>query len=139
MNELENTLNTILLKAIEVAEQTGEFIIDEGSVLLKQFYLWHTSMHIMGMVLAIIIFIVGIVIAYSATRKSNDLLDHPNDGYKVLFTRWVESESASNAIFWAGLLTSCSFIVLFCVQVYKLVFILIAPRLYLIDYFIINK
>ena len=43
MNELENTLNEILKKALEVAEKTGEFAIEQAPLLLQEFYMWHIT------------------------------------------------------------------------------------------------
>ena len=57
MNNLEEQLAKILEKALSVAEQTGEFAIEQAPLLLQKFYTWHISKNILLMFLGILIFV----------------------------------------------------------------------------------
>jgi len=128
MTELEQTLQKILEKSIETAEQTGEFIVEQGTDLLQQFFMWHTIVHILGIFLSFLILVVGFLIPRLWGMSSEDLY------HKKIMGRWYDMGGLSYAyltIFSFG----CFSAVLFCLHVYKLIFILIAPKLYLLEYF----
>ena len=56
MNEnLENQLALALAKALELAEQTGEFALENAPEILRQFFLWHTIDNIIGIFVSLII------------------------------------------------------------------------------------
>jgi len=42
---IEELLKPIIEKALKVAEQSGEFIIEQSPLLLQEFYKWHTTKH----------------------------------------------------------------------------------------------
>jgi len=112
MNKLEETLATILEKALNLAEQTGDFAIDQAPDLLKQFFVWHTWEHILGIVLCLII----------------ALAVH-------IPIRWFVKEEEDESIYLFELINIIPLVFL-CINIYNLVFITVAPKLYLIDYFI---
>jgi len=112
MNKLEETLATILEKALNLAEQTGDFVLDQAPDLLKQFFMWHTWESILGIILFLII----------------SLVVH-------LTIRWFAKEEDDNFYYIFEFFQIIPIIFL-CVNIYQLVFILVAPKLYLIEYFI---
>jgi hypothetical protein len=75
MNE---ELLKILEKAYEAALKTGEFIIQEGAVLIQQFLLWKTIEHSLLVVLGLVL-IVGIPLIIRGLFKRID------DGYGYKF------------------------------------------------------
>ena len=131
MNELEQTLQKILEKSLEIAEQTGDFVIEQGTELLQQFFLWHTVRHILCILLAGVIFFVGtgIIRMWGVAKEDNY--------HEIkIFGKWYYDEEPA---FFAYAVILCSAIastIVFCVHVYSLVFILIAPKLYLLEYFL---
>jgi len=58
MREIEYKLKELLLKGLEAAEQTGEFLIDQAPELLEEFYRWHFTRHVFLIFLSILIFVV---------------------------------------------------------------------------------
>ena len=66
MNELEKQLAKVIEKAIQVAEETGQFVIDQAPDLLQEFYKWHIAKSI----LMITIFIGVIWVFYLISLKS---------------------------------------------------------------------
>lgn len=112
MNELETQLSELLKKAIEVAEKTGEFAIEQAPLLLQEFYYWHTCKAILGVVFCLtIMFLIHFTIRYIV---------------KLEDAKEIYIFEISQAIPIAGLF----------VYIYRLVFIIVAPKLYLIEYFI---
>ena len=113
MNKLEETLATILEKALSLAEQTGEFAMEQAPELLQEFYMWHTWKYSLG----IILFLCVMLIVH-------------------LITRWFVKEEEDNSIYLSEILTNLIPFIFLCVSIHKLVFIYVAPKLYLIEYFI---
>ena len=117
MDKLEETLAKILEKALNVAEQTGDFVMEQAPQLLQEFYSWHIAANIMGICLAVV-FLLTFIMFY----KKSDF-----DSYEFEFWNFM-------TIF-TGALNIVTFIMFF-ICVYSLIFILVAPKLYLIEYFI---
>ena len=112
MNELEKQLSVILEKAINVAEQTGEFAIEQAPLLLQEFYQWHIASAIFGIITSLVItLLIHLIIRY--------------------FVRLEDDES----IYTFEIFQSIPLIILIT-NIYDLIFVLVAPKLYLIDYFI---
>ena len=116
MNKLEEQLSIILEKSLNVAEKSGEFIIEQAPLLLQEFYQWHTASHIMSSLLFLLTLIPFIIFYKKATWQYGD------DFYEIMST-----------IF--GVLSLCT-ITVSIINIYKLVFITVAPKLYLIEYFV---
>ena len=55
MNELEKQLSKLVEKGIEVAEQTGNFVIEQAPDLLQEFFRWHISKNIFLMIVFIVL------------------------------------------------------------------------------------
>lgn len=134
MNELEKTLQKVLEKSIEVAEQSGEFIIEQGSDLLQQFFLWHTVKHSLGMVM-------WLLLLFALTRimriwgKEEPFSESHHEKSTKYLGRYYGEDGIIACVFFSiiggGFCVSSFFI-----SVYRLVFILVAPKLYLLDYFL---
>mgnify|MGYP003632525740 CR=1 FL=1 len=117
MNKLEEQLSIILEKSLNIAEKSGEFIIEQAPLLLQEFYKWHTASHIMGSLLFLLTLIPFIIFYKKADWSSG------SD---------VFSEVASVVLGIVSLFT----IIASMVNIYQLVFITVAPKLYLIEYFV---
>ena len=129
MKNIDEMLQKVLEKSIQLAEQTGEFIITQGGELLEQFFLWHTAQHVLGILLALIIGFVG----SGLTRFWS--CDEDKGDVKIL-GRWYEDdgEDIFAWIFICGSWVAAT--IVFCYHVYYLLFITLAPKLYLIEYFL---
>lgn len=120
-DKLEETLGTILEKALTLAEQTGEFVMEQAPQLLQEFYAWHTAKAIF---MGITFLIVTLILVYLSKRchKGYKNADYSDEG------PWLFGEVFSIA----------GVVLFFCFtmsEVYTLVYINVAPKLYLIDYF----
>ena len=105
----EQLLN-ILKKAIEIAEETGDFVIEQSPLLLQEFFTWHTTKAIFAISISFISILIITFIVYKTVKLYND-----------------------KTIYWLNLISIVPFIIV-CIYTYKLIFITIAPKLYLIDY-----
>jgi len=126
MKNTDEALGKLIEKGIEVAEKSGQFVIDQAPDLLKEFYQWHIAENIFSI-------LIGIIILFGA--------------YKVVKLLGVEEEDYDTDLklfgkhIGFGTILTSAFMTLFggifiCVGIYQLVFILVAPKLYLIEYFI---
>lgn len=112
MNKLEETLSTILEKSLELAERTGEFAIEQAPLLLQEFYAWHTITAVMGIAIAVLLAIVIHLITKRLVKNTED------------------------EVLWAVEFFQIIPLLILCVNAYELAFIITAPKLYLIEYFI---
>ncbi len=118
MNELEKQLAEIIKKALAVAEKSGEIVIDQAPQLLQEFYHWHIVSNIFTIVLTIIIATITYRygIKYFKYFDEDDYLDTPIPTFLHI-----------------GTIISLFFLLN---SLYNLIFILVAPKLYLIEYFV---
>ncbi|MEI2422352.1 hypothetical protein V6O07_18880, partial [Arthrospira platensis SPKY2] len=65
-NKTENALNELVKRALEVAEKTGEFVIEQAPHLSREFYAWHTYSSIFWMVVSLVV----VFLLYSKVQKS---------------------------------------------------------------------
>jgi hypothetical protein len=116
MSILEQQLSVILDKALNVAEKSGEFVIEQAPLLLQEFYRWHIVSHTMGA----FIFLTTLI-PFIYLYKKAEWVAEPNfiDFMAIMFG-----------------VGSAVTIIVSAIHVYKLVFILVAPKLYLIEYFL---
>lgn len=131
----DQVLSKIVEKALVVAEKTGNFVIEQTPLLLQEFYNWNITISILGILLGIVLFLFGRYIPnlwitykekqgqYSYSYFNRYSKDDYLDGSTV--PAWI--------LFGLGLLLSIVFIT---TNLYNLLFLLIAPKLYLINYFI---
>lgn len=127
---MEEQLSRILEKALRLAEQTGEFVMEQAPDLLREFYLWHTTKYSMAILLFLVLTIILYKLPYWVGEKGGELEQWDEisiiiKGYKL------------NGIFCAfSWLFSAIALGLMFQEIYHLTFILVAPKLYLIEYFI---
>ena len=116
MSKLEEQLSVILEKSLSIAEKSGEFIIEQAPLLLQEFYQWHTVSHIMGSLLFLLT-LIPFIIFYK--KADFEYMDGFYEIMSVLF----------------GIFSFIT-IITSIVNIYELVFITVAPKLYLIEYFV---
>lgn len=129
-DQLERQLVKVLEKSLEIAEKTGEFVIDQAPELLREFYLWHTvknSMVIMGCILAFT------MLRYMYRKFPTEEEKH----YDVmnLFGKLVHYDFAVPYVVIGGF-SSLFLIFVFCIHIMNLAQIIVAPKLYLIEHLI---
>lgn len=117
-------------KAINLAEKTGEFVIDQAPDILKEFYLWNIFSNIFWIVILILFIIIFRYLPYLWLSKEKS--DYNDTKY---FNRWGYIDDVLPGFIAFGVVTLLSTLFII-INLYNLLFILIAPKLYLIDYFI---
>lgn len=113
MKGIEKQLEGIIKKAIEVAEKTGEFAMEQAPLLLQEFYNWHIAKHSLLIVCSVLISVLIYKVACKISKETNDVF-----GFYI-----VQVFQTFPLVFG-------------CKAIYDLLFILVAPKLYLIEYFI---
>ena len=119
----DEVLSEIVKKALTVAEKTGDFVIEQTPLLLQEFYRWHIAKSSLSIFISLIAVILMIVLMNKhrkyVTKEDLDMSDA-----ECFFPR----------IFgWIGFFVATGFLISY---VYDLAFILFAPKLYLIEYFV---
>ena len=115
MNKLEEKLSVILQKSLDIAEKSGEFIVEQSPLLLQEFYKWQTVSHIMGSLLFLLTVIPFIIFLNKTNWEDYE------------FNQVVTIVLGSSSLFT---------ITASVISIYKLVFITVAPKLYLIEYLV---
>jgi len=144
MNELENQLSKVLKKAIEIAEKSGEFVIDQAPLLLQEFYTWHIIKSILGICIGILVFIlINTVRNYIGKKQAFEYIErsiYGNEEKKASVKKYGRYfEHNSEVDFFRPVLKILSLTILLIVSsfyIFDLVYILAAPKLYLLEYFI---
>jgi len=127
-------IEKILLKALQVAETTGEFVMEQAPELLQEFYMWHMAISIFWILFAIgtsflIIFILKTIFKVDITKTSY---------YNKYYWSNIDDEYSIAAHTFTGIYLFMM-LTLFLINTMNLIQIWIAPKLYLIDYFLVNK
>ena len=110
--QLDEALATAIKKGVEVAEKTGNFVIEQAPDLLKEFYAWQLWSNI---ALAISMTVMCFIIFFAAKKISKEI---DEDFLYILY------------------LFQLIPLVFLATSIYKIIFISVAPKLYLIEYFI---
>lgn len=132
MEKTDNKLAELITKAIEVAEKTGEFVIDQAPDLLREFYAWHIVSNAMGVVIFALLFYLGIRFFKICGKKE------PAKYHKTkILGRYYETDEMP---FFFICVTTLFLLVIsgisFTVDFFDLVKILVAPKIYLLEHFI---
>ena len=127
----DEVLSEVVKKALIVAEKTGEFAIEQAPLLLKEFYSWHIAKNSLGILLGILTIILGYNLRKLWAKKVDENYD--KDWGEVVINGYA-SEGFTTWL--TIILSSCFGLALLIKSTYSLVFILVAPKLYLIEYFI---
>ena len=130
---LEEQLSKALEKAIGIAEKTGEFALEIAPELLKEFYAWHLTENIIKLVLSVIwfVFLRWII---SKAGIGEDPESEYSSGYEKISGKYYSHEFLIiGGIF--GLSVSIFVALTFVSSLNDVLQIVIAPKIYLIEYF----
>lgn len=118
-SKLDDVLATVVEKGLALAEQTGTFVIEQAPDLIQQFYQWHMYSNIFYILIGIIIIIFGTLLSNKFKRyvKADYLVDDPGPFFTLFFSILI----GGIFVFTAG---------------YDLIYLISAPKLYLIEYFV---
>lgn len=117
---LEETLIPYVEKVFEQLEKGYDFTMDQMPDLIQQFFLWHTLNHAFWLLVWASLFIIGLVWFRKASKKISEY------GYKE---KWEIRQLVSILGSFVGIIGSL-------IKIPDLIFILAAPKLYLLEYFI---
>lgn len=112
LSKTDEVLSKAVEKGIEFAEKTGNFVIEQAPDLLKEFYAWQLYSNISIVVLMLII-------SYSIYIISKKVVKSIDDEFMYILN-----------------LFQIIPVIFLSFSVYKIIFISVAPKLYLIEYFI---
>ena len=131
LSKTDELLSEVVKKAIDVAEKTGNFVIEQTPLVLQEFYRWHIASDIIGIVICILLFTLSIVIP-------RIWLDKEKGTYSDcwFFGKYGDSDGWGGGAWFAFAICNVFSIFFLFRCIYDLVFIVIAPKLYLIEYFI---
>lgn len=125
----DEVLSEVVKKALVLAEKTGEFAIEQAPLLLKEFYLWHIWSSVLFILIGIILIILSIKIPHLWLSKEKE------DSWDTNFFGKYGDDGCIPAWVIFGVSTAIG-LCMICSNIYNLTYILVAPKLYLIDYFI---
>ena len=136
--ELEQQLAIVLEKGLALAEKTGEFVIEQGTDLVQEFYYWHFTSNIFYILLGIMVFMMG---RYGPHIWVNLKEKPENERYvSKFFNRYcIENDYDGIKDFLAYLTFIIGSIISFILLIYNtldLLKLIVSPKLYLIEYFI---
>lgn len=112
LSKTDEVLSKAVEKGIAFAEKTGNFVIEQAPELLQEFYAWQLWSNVALLLLTLIISFT----IYFITKK---IAEQDDDDSVYIFNLF----QILPAIF-------------FCVSAYNIIYISVAPKLYLIDYFV---
>lgn len=141
--ELESKLAEAVEKAIAVAEQTGEFVIDQAPDLLREFYTWAIVSNSIGIIIGAA-FLFG-MFKLSRVFGSGEIPKSEHTGrvyeHKAIGGRYFKRESFDGYVGMGSFLT-CRILGFalgggaMVIELTDLIKVIVAPKLYLIQYFI---
>jgi len=125
----DEALSSVVKKAIVTMEKTGDFVIEQAPMVLQEFYQWHIISSILLIMLSVVIFLIGRYASYLWLSKEKSCWR--------FFKRYGEEYSDTIILAWVTFCISIIIaFVIFSLHLYKLIFILVAPKLYLLEYFV---
>lgn len=132
--DLEQKLMPIVDKAIQAIETTGDFVVTEAPLLLQEFLRWKTfehGTHVFGGLFLLIL--VPVILSRIFGKKTSEGMHEP---YKI-FNRYFETYCPGVLIpFVIGtMITVVIGCVNFFVHIMQLIKVLVAPKIYIIEYF----
>ena len=136
MNEqLEKQLARVIEKSIELAEKTGDFVIEQGGELLEEFYRWHLWSNAVTLVFCVLSAVLIIVVFFKVGIKHDENNPVINNYDRVVL---FGNEYHLVFIILYSVLGSICFVfsiaeVIF--SIYRILQILVAPKLYLLEHF----
>ena len=139
----DEVLSEVVKKALIVAEKTGEFAIEQAPLLLQEFYQWHICKAIFMALLWFGIFFLIQRLSNLLSFSDEKMIPEENrksyfkkrDG-RFYYSLYRNGESDAYTFSIGIKIASYFTFIGVAVFLYDLVFILVAPKLYLIEYFI---
>lgn len=139
----DEVLSKVVEKALNVAEKTGEFVIEQAPLLLQEFYQWHICKAIFMALLWFGIFFLIQRLSNLLSFSDEKMIPEENrkkyfkkrDG-RFYYSSYRDGDSEAYAFSIGIKIASYFTFIGVAVFLYDLVFILVAPKLYLIEYFI---
>ena len=126
---LEESLEFVVAKAIEIAETTGEFVVEQAPLLLQEFYAWRMVKNILNMLLFPLLIIL-VFIYYKAIPIEEDSYE------AVSFLGKQVNQGHGIPGYIVGIAAGFFAVGIFICSLYDLLFLLVAPKMYLIEYFL---
>ena len=140
MNTIEEQLSNIIEKSLIVAEQTGQFVLEQAPDIMQQFLAWQFWYHLFLMVIFLLL---TIFVPYTLKQAMSSKSEGENDSYiKRKGRYWVKDRSSYSdsseiySIYIGFKLLSLLFLIGVVVNLSKVIYITVAPKVYLIEYFI---
>jgi len=128
---MEKELQQAIKKGIEIAEQTGTFVIEQAPELLQEFYRWHIVKYVMFILIMVVISFTVIFLARLFGEEKSRYTD------LKLLGKWYDTENPKGILVIMSLVISFLFsIIVFLDAIFNLVKLTIAPKIYLIEYFL---
>ena len=118
----------IVKKAIEITEKTGNFVIEQTPLLIQDFFRWHIAQNIFGLIMGLLIVLFGVFFPLFFTQKDK--------GYNKYLWRYCYDNTAHYIML--SVFVFIGIIIIICCA-YELIFIMTAPKIYLIEYFTKTK
>ena len=120
MNSLEELLRPLVEKAISGIEKGVDFTMEQAPLLVREFYNWHIAEAIFWLVLSVIVlsipyFMYKIYKKYDAFREDELMVFFP---------------------IMASIISLVFGVIMFISNLLDLIKLIVAPRLYLIEYFL---
>jgi hypothetical protein len=116
MEETDKVISEAIKKGLEIAEKTGEFVIDQAPALIQEFYRWKLVSTSSALILSILIMLFCVYIT----------------------NKFKESDISEVSLLWFifGIIGAIISFFVVLVNAHALLFIIFAPKLYLIEYFL---
>lgn len=127
--ETDQVLAKILNRSLEVAEKTGNFVIEQAPDVLKEFYAWHTAETIFTILVGLLLFVLG--------RNIPKLWMKPGKAESRWDSQFFNLTGGEGEGLAAWVIFAClaiASIITILVGLHDLIYILVSPKLYLIDY-----
>lgn len=121
--ELQKVLASLVEKSMKLAEETGTWALEQAPLLIEQFLRWEFYSHLFLLVISIIILIASYFLGKLAIKENEKTYSEMNDFF-----------------FLGGMVGSIIGTVaglpMFFISIYTMIFIKVAPEIYLIQKFI---
>jgi hypothetical protein len=129
---IEEQLKPIIEKAMAAAEATGEFVVDQAPILLQEFYTWHTALHALGCFISLF-FMFGLPLIMRAIAQKET-----EGSWTINFLGKTIDDELGIAFYIIGGFSFIIGVIMFFIDLAGLIKITVAPRLYIIEYFLAN-